>query len=158
MILSPGATIGILGAGQLGRMLAMAALKVGLRTHLFSPEMEDPAYDAAAARTVAAFEDEAALARFAEAVDVVTFEWENVPTATVEFLAERLPARPGARPLARAPDRLTEKTFLRVLGHKGAPFVSVEDAGALVRAVAELGRPAILKTRRFGYDGQGQSL
>ena len=158
MILSPGATIGILGSGQLGRMLAIAALKVGLRTHIFAPEDAAPAYDAAAARTVAAFDDEAALVRFAEAVDVVTFEWENVPTSTVEFLAERLPVRPGVRALALTQDRLTEKTFLRELGHKVAPFVSVEDAGALVRAVAELGRPSILKTRRFGYDGKGQSL
>ena len=158
MILSPGATIGILGAGQLGRMLAIAALKVGLRTHIFAPEAAAPAYDAAAARTVAAFDDEAALARFAEAVDVVTFEFENVPTSTVEFLAERVAVRPGARALALTQDRLTEKTFLRDLGHKVAPFVGVDDAGALVRAVAELGRPAILKTRRFGYDGKGQSL
>ena len=101
MILSPGATIGILGGGQLGRMLAMAALKLGLRTHIFAPEAATPAYDAAAARTVAAFDDEAALARFAEAVDVVTFEFENVPTATVEFLAERV-AGPAGRPRAGA--------------------------------------------------------
>ncbi len=158
MILSPGATIGILGAGQLGRMLAMAALKLGLRTHIFAPEAAAPAYDAAAARTVAAFDDEAALARFAEAVDVATFEFENVPTATVEFLAGRVAVRPGVRALAQTQDRLIEKTFLRDLGLKTAPFVKVEDAGALVRAVAELGRPAILKTRRFGYDGKGQSL
>ena len=158
MILSPGATIGILGAGQLGRMLAMAALKLGLRTHVFAPEPAAPAYDAAAARTVAAFDDEAALARFAEAVDVVTFEFENVPTATVESLAWRLPVRPGVKALKLTQDRLTEKTFLTGLGLKVAPFVGVEDAGALVRAVAELGRPAILKTRRFGYDGKGQSL
>src|SRR6202167_5818246 len=158
MILSPGATIGILGAGQLGRMLAIAALKVGLRTHIFAPEAEAPAYDAAAARTIAAFDDEAAVGRFAEGVDVGTFEGESVPTSTVEFLAERVPVRPGARALALTQDRLTEKTFLRDLGHKVAPFVSVEDAGALVRAVAELGRPSILKTRRLGYDGQGQSL
>jgi 5-(carboxyamino)imidazole ribonucleotide synthase len=158
MILSPGATIGILGAGQLGRMLAVAALKLGLRAHIFAPEAAAPAYDAAAARTVAAFNDEAALARFAEAVDVATFEFENVPTATVEFLAGRVAVRPGVRALAETQDRLVEKTFLRDLGLKTAPFVKVEDAGALVRAVAELGRPAILKTRRFGYDGKGQSL
>src|SRR6202044_3358131 len=158
MILSPGATIGILGGGQLGRMLAVAALKLGLRSHIFAPEAMAPAYDAAAARTVAAFDDEAALARFAEAVDVVTFEFDNVPTATVEFLAERVAVRPGVRALAQTQDRLTEKTFLRDLGLKTAPFAKVEDAGALVRAVAELGRPAILKTRRFGYDGKGQSL
>ena len=158
MILSPGATIGILGAGQLGRMLAIAALKVGLRTHIFAPEAQGSAYDAAAGRTIAAFDDEAALASFAEAVDIVTYEFENVPTDTVEFLAERLPVRPGARALALTQDRLTEKTFLRDLDLRTAPFVGVEDAGALARAVAELGRPAILKTRRFGYDGKGQSL
>jgi 5-(carboxyamino)imidazole ribonucleotide synthase len=158
MILSPGATIGIMGAGQLGRMLAMAALKVGLRTHIFAPEPAAPAYDAAAARTVAPFDDEEALARFAEAVDVVTYEFENVPVASVEFLSQRVAVRPGARALAMTQDRFTEKTFLRDIGLKTAPFVAVEDAGALARAVAELGRPAILKTRRFGYDGKGQSL
>ena len=139
-------------------MLAIAALKLGLRTHIFAPEAAAPAYDAAAARNVAAFDDETALARFAEAVDIATFEFENVPTATVEFLAGRVPVRPGVRALALTQDRLIEKTFLRDLGLKTAPFVKVEDAGALVRAVAELGRPAILKTRRFGYDGKGQSL
>jgi 5-(carboxyamino)imidazole ribonucleotide synthase len=157
MILSPGATIGILGAGQLGRMLAIAALKLGLRTQIFDPEEAAPAYDAAVARTIAAFDDEA-LTRFAEAVDVVTFEFENVPTSTLEFLAERVTVHQGARALALTQDRLTEKTFLRELGFRVAPFVDVEDAQALVRAVAEIGRPAILKTRRFGYDGKGQSL
>ena len=158
MILSPGATIGILGAGQLGRMLAMAALKLGLRTHIYAPEPDAPAYDAAAAHTIAGYEDEEALARFAAAVDIVTCEFENVPTATLEFLAARGPVRPGARALALTQDRLTEKVFLRDLGLKTAAFVAVEDAGALARAVAEIGRPAILKTRRFGYDGKGQSL
>jgi 5-(carboxyamino)imidazole ribonucleotide synthase len=158
MILSPGSTIGILGAGQLGRMLAIAALKVGLRTHIFAPDAEAPAYDAAAARTIAAFDDEEALKRFAESVDVVTYEFESLSTTTVEFLAKRTPVRPGARALALTQDRLLEKTFLGELGLKTAPFVAVEDAGALARAVAELGRPAILKTRRFGYDGKGQAL
>lgn len=158
MILSPGATVGILGAGQLGRMLAVAALKVGLRAHIYSPDSEAPAYEAVAASTVAAFDDEEALARFSEAVDVVTFELENVPTATLEFLSKRLPVRPGSRALALTQDRLAEKTFLRDLGLKTAPFVGVEDAGTLARAIAELGRPAILKTRQFGYDGKGQSL
>ena len=158
MILAPGATIGILGAGQLGRMLAMAALKVGLRCHIYSPEAEAPAHDASSANTVAPYEDEEALARFAEAVDVVTFEFENVPTASVEFLSARKPVRPGARALASTQDRLVEKTFLRDLGLETAPFIGVEDSGALMRAVAELGRPAILKTRRFGYDGKGQAM
>jgi 5-(carboxyamino)imidazole ribonucleotide synthase len=158
MILAPGATIGILGSGQLGRMLAMAALKLGLRCHIYAPESDAPAYDAASARTIAPFEDEEALARFAEAVDVVTYEFENVPVASVEFLAQRRPVRPGVRALALTQDRLVEKSFLRELGLATAPFASVDDAGALVRAVGDLGRPAILKTRRFGYDGKGQTL
>ncbi len=158
MILSPGATIGILGSGQLGRMLAIAALKVGLRTHVYAPEAAAPAYDAAAGRTIAPFDDEEALDRFARSVDVVTYEFENVPTATVDFLNQRVPARPGVRALALTQDRLIEKSFLRDVGLRTAPFTAVDDAGALARAVAELGRPAILKTRRFGYDGKGQSL
>jgi len=158
MILAPGATIGILGSGQLGRMLAMAALKLGLRCHIYAPESDAPAYDAASARTIASFEDEGALARFAEAVDVVTYEFENVPIACVEFLARKVPVRPGARALALTQDRLVEKTFLRDLGVATAPFAGVDDTGALVRAVVDLGRPSILKTRRFGYDGKGQAL
>jgi 5-(carboxyamino)imidazole ribonucleotide synthase len=158
MILAPGATVGILGSGQLGRMLAMAALKLGLRCHIYAPESDAPAYDAASARTVAAFEDEEALARFAEAADVITYESENVPLACVEFLAQRKPVRPGARALAVTQDRLFEKSFLRELGLATAPFAGVDDSGALVRAVGDLGRPSILKTRRFGYDGKGQTL
>ncbi len=158
MILAPGATIGILGSGQLGRMLAMAALKLGLRCHIYAPEADAPAYDAASERTVAAFEDEEALARFAEVVDVITYEFENVPISCVEFLAERKPVRPGARALALTQDRLVEKTFLSDLGIATAPFAAVDDSGALVRAVADLGRPSILKTRRFGYDGKGQTM
>ena len=158
MILAPGAAIGILGSGQLARMLAMAALKLGLRCHIYAPESDAPAYDAASARTVAAFDDEAALARFAASVDVVTYEFENVPIACVEFLAERVAVRPGARALALTQDRLVEKTFLRDLGVATAPFAAVDDAGALGRAIGALGRPSILKTRRFGYDGKGQML
>jgi 5-(carboxyamino)imidazole ribonucleotide synthase len=158
MILAPGATIGILGAGQLGRMLAMAAARLGLRSHVFAPEAEAPAFDVASATTVGAYEDEAALARFAEAVDVVTYEFENVPTTCVDFLSDLRPVRPGVRALSLTQDRLVEKTFLRDLGLRTAPFAPVEDAGALARAVAALGRPSILKTRRFGYDGKGQAL
>jgi 5-(carboxyamino)imidazole ribonucleotide synthase len=158
MILAPGDTIGILGSGQLGRMLAMAALKLGLRCHIYAPESDAPAYDAASARTVAAFDDEEALARFAEVVDVVTYEFENVPIACVDFLAARKPVRPGARALALTQDRLVEKDFLRGLGLATAPYVGVDDSGALARAILDLGRPAILKTRRFGYDGKGQTM
>jgi len=155
--LSPGATIGILGAGQLGRMLAMAAARLGLKTHVLAPESDGPAFDVAGSRTIAAYSDEAALARFAESVDVVTYEFENVPLACAEFLSERRPLRPNARALALMQDRLPEKNFLRDIGLETAPYMPVEDAGALARAVAALGRPAILKTRRFGYDGKGQA-
>lgn len=158
MSFRPGATIGILGAGQLGRMLAMAAARLGLRSHVFAPETEAPAFDVASARTIGAYDDEEALASFAEAVDVVTYEFENVPTHCVDFLATWRPVRPDARALAVTQDRLTEKSFLNELGLRTAPFLPVEDAGALVRAVAALGRPSILKTRRFGYDGKGQAL
>jgi 5-(carboxyamino)imidazole ribonucleotide synthase len=158
VILKPGATVGILGAGQLGRMLAMSALKIGLRCHVYAPEDEAPAYDAAHARTTAAYEDEAALRRFADACDLITFEFENVPTETLEFLERLKPVRPNPRSLALTQDRLTEKTFLRGLGLETAPFADVADAGGLVRAVRDIGRPSILKTRRFGYDGKGQTM
>jgi 5-(carboxyamino)imidazole ribonucleotide synthase len=158
MILSPGATVGILGAGQLGRMLAIAALKIGLRSHVYAPEGEAPAHDAAMAKTVADYGDEAALTAFAKSVDVITYEFENVPTATVEFLSGLKAVRPGARALALTQDRLVEKQFLRGLGLETAPFADIADSGALARAVAELGRPSILKTRRFGYDGKGQAM
>ena len=158
MRLSPGATIGILGGGQLGRMLAMAAARLGLKSHIFAPEADAPAFNVAAAQTVAAYDDEKALGEFAEAVDVVTYEFENVPIACAEYLSERRPLRPNARALALTQDRLPEKTFLRDIGLKTAPFLPVEDPGALVRAVGSLGRPSILKTRRFGYDGKGQAL
>ena len=158
MILSPGATVGVLGGGQLGRMLAMAALKIGLRCHVYAPEDDAPAYDAAHARTVAPYEDEAALRRFAEVCDLVTFEFENVPVATLEFIETLKPVRPNPRALALTQDRLTEKNFLRGLGLETAPFADVADAGALARAVADLGRPSILKSRRFGYDGKGQTM
>ena len=158
MILAPGATIGVLGAGQLGRMLAMAALKIGLRCHVYAPEADAPAYDAAHARTVAAYEDEAALLRFAQVCDLVTFEFENVPRSCLEFLQRHRPVRPSPLSLALTQDRLSEKAFLRDLGLETAPFADVPDAEALLRAVHDIGRPSILKTRRFGYDGKGQTM
>jgi 5-(carboxyamino)imidazole ribonucleotide synthase len=139
-------------------MLAMAAARLGLKAHVFAPETDAPAFDVAAAKTIADYHDEEALARFADSVDVVTYEFENVPIACAEFLTERRPLRPNARALALTQDRLPEKTFLNDIGLKTAPFLAVEDAGALIRAVASLGRPSILKTRRFGYDGKGQAL
>jgi len=154
----PGATIGILGGGQLGRMIALAAADLGLKSHIFSPDAQSPAFDVAAAFTVAAYEDEAALAAFASAVDVVTYEFENVPARTAAVLASLRPVRPNPRALATTQDRLVEKEFLNSLGIATAPFMQVDDAGALARAVAQLGRPSILKTRRFGYDGKGQTV
>lgn len=155
-MLRPGATIGILGGGQLARMLACAGARLGLLSHVYSPVADDPAFDVCAKRTLAEFSDEEALAAFAGAVDVVTYEFENVPAATAAFLEARAPVRPNPRVLELTQDRLTEKQFVQGLGIETAPFASVEDAGALARAVARIGRPSILKTRRFGYDGKGQ--
>ena len=155
--LTPGATIGIIGGGQLGRMLAMAAAELGLRTHVFCPDADSPAFDVSAARTIAAYEDEAALSAFARAVDIVTYEFENVPARSAEVLSAVRPVRPDAAALAASQDRLVEKEFVASLGIRTAPFLPVDTAGSLARAVAQIGRPAILKTRRFGYDGKGQT-
>jgi 5-(carboxyamino)imidazole ribonucleotide synthase len=156
-MLAPGATIGILGGGQLARMLALAGARLGLKTHVFSPVADDPAFDVCAARTCADFLDEAALAAFAESVDVVTYEFENVPARTAEVLEAHRPVRPNPKVLALTQDRLTEKRFVQSLGVATAPFADVTDVDSLANAVAQLGRPSILKTRRFGYDGKGQT-
>ncbi|HEY8212521.1 MAG TPA: ATP-grasp domain-containing protein, partial [Methylocystis sp.] len=156
-MLAPGATIGILGGGQLARMLAMAGARLGLKAHVFSPVPDDPAFDVCAARTQADFHDEAALAAFAESVDVVTYEFENVPARTAQVLAAHRPVRPNPKALALTQDRLVEKQFVQSLGIATADFVPVDNAGALARAVARLGRNSILKTRRLGYDGKGQT-
>ena len=156
-VLEPGATIGILGGGQLGRMLAMAAANLGLATHVFCPDADSPAFDVCAGKTIAAYEDEAALQAFAAGVDVITYEFENVPARTADVLAAVRPVRPDAAALAASQDRLVEKEFVASLGIATAPFLPVDTAGALARAVAQLGRPSILKTRRFGYDGKGQT-
>ncbi len=156
-VLAPGATIGILGGGQLGRMLALAAAPLGLKCHIYCPDPDSPAFDVAAARTVAAYDDAAALERFAGSLDVVTYEFENVELAAVERLAQSVPVRPDARALAVAQDRLAEKTFLRDAGIAVAPFAAVDSIADLEKAIAEIGRPAVLKTRRLGYDGKGQA-
>ena len=155
---SPGDTLGILGGGQLGRMLAMAAASLGLKTHVFAPDADSPAFAVADAHTVADYRDEAALERFARTVAVVTYEFENVPAETAAVLARHAPVRPNGDALKTAQDRLVEKQFIRSLGLETAPFVAVDDPGALARAVAQLGRPSILKTRRLGYDGKGQAM
>jgi 5-(carboxyamino)imidazole ribonucleotide synthase len=154
--LRPGDTVGILGGGQLARMMALAAAQLGLKTHIYAPAGDNPAFDVAARQTVAAYDDAAALTRFAEAVSVVTYEFENVPAGTVAVLEPFTPVRPGGRALATTQDRLLEKTFLRDLGFATAPFAAVGTPDELARADAAIGRPSILKSRRFGYDGKGQ--
>ncbi|GLK79969.1 5-(carboxyamino)imidazole ribonucleotide synthase [Methylopila turkensis] len=156
--LAPGATIGILGGGQLGRMIALAAAPLGLKAHVFSPDPHSPAFDVAAERTIANYDDEAALALFADSVDVVTYEFENIPAATAELVSSHSPLFPDARALATTQDRLTEKTFLRDLGLPTPAFAEVHDRASMAAAVGAIGRPAVLKTRRFGYDGKGQVL
>ena len=148
-------TIGILGGGQLGRMLSVAASRLGLRCHIFEPGAA-PAGDVAWRVTTAPYEDEAALRAFADSVDVITYEFENVPTSALDLLESLRPIRPGRRALAVSQDRLTEKTFLTDIGLTVAPFADVPDQGALDDAIARIGRPSILKTRRMGYDGKGQ--
>ncbi len=157
LILSPGDTIGILGGGQLGRMIALAAARLGLRTHIFCPEDDSPAFDVAHAFTRAAYDDRAALASFAASVEVITYEFENVPVETVAFLETLVPVRPGAQSLSVSQDRLTEKAFLDQAGVPVAPHAAVSDAADLTAALARIGGPGILKTRRFGYDGKGQT-
>ncbi len=156
-MLAPGAVIGILGGGQLGRMLAQAAAALGFRTHIFAPEADSPAFEVTSARTIAAYADETALARFADAVDVVTYEFENVPVEAVRFLEARVPVRPGSKSLAVAQDRLAEKRLARDLGAMTAEFAAVDSRGDLAEAIARMGLPAVLKTVRFGYDGKGQA-
>lgn len=156
--LEPGATIGILGGGQLGRMMALAAANLGLKAHIFSPNAQDPALDVVRESTIAPYDDKAALALFADSVDVVTYEFENVPSDTAELIAQHAPLYPSARALAVTQDRLAEKSFLRDLGIPIARFAPVEDRASLAQAIGHVGRPAVLKTRRFGYDGKGQTM
>ena len=158
-MIPPGSTIGILGGGQLGRMLCMAAAQLGYRCHVYAPDTEEglPAADVAALTTRAAYEDTAALDAFAATVDVITFEFENVPVAAARRLAARVPVRPGARAFEVAQDRLAEKAFAQAQGGRVTPHRAVDSAAELRAAVEVLGCPAILKTRRMGYDGKGQS-
>lgn len=155
--LSPNATIGILGGGQLGRMLSVAAARLGFKTCIFEPGGDCPASHVANFHFKAEYTDEDALRRFAESVDVITFEFENIPASALDLLERIKPVHPGRRALKVSQDRLTEKAFLSDLGLATAPFAAVDDAEDLAEAMAEIGLPAILKTRRFGYDGKGQA-
>jgi 5-(carboxyamino)imidazole ribonucleotide synthase len=154
--LPPGSTIGILGSGQLGRMLAMAGARIGLKSHIYCEE-SGPAFDVAAHTTTGSFADKAALADFAAAVDTVTYEFENVPLAAVRHLTGLVPVRPGAKALEVAQDRLAEKTFIAGLGIPVAPFRQIDGPADLTAALKRFAAPAILKTRRLGYDGKGQA-
>ena len=158
MILPPGGTIGILGGGQLGRMTAMAAAQLGYSCHVFANEADAPAVQVAAAATVAPYGDAAAAARFAAAVDVATFEFENIPAGIVRRVVAKRPVLPRPEILETTQDRLREKDFLRGIGIATTAYRAVESPEALAAAIRELGAPAVLKTVRLGYDGKGQVL
>ncbi|HEX8621061.1 MAG TPA: 5-(carboxyamino)imidazole ribonucleotide synthase [Allosphingosinicella sp.] len=157
MSLAPGSTIGIVGGGQLGRMLALAAAPLGYRCHIYAPDEAPPAAEVSANFTRGAWEDEAALAAFGRNVDVATYEFENIAAAPLAALAAEAPLHPPAAALAVAQDRLSEKSFIAGLGGSPARFRPVDDRAGLDEALAALGAPAVLKTRRFGYDGKGQA-
>jgi len=154
--LKPGATIGILGGGQLGRMLSVAASRLGFITKIFEPGANPPAGHVADAVVTAPYEDTKALVAFGCSVDVVTYEFENVPNESLDALQEVVAIHPNRAALGTSQDRLVEKDFLSGLGLAVAPYAAVDDAAGLTAAVEDLGAPAILKSRRLGYDGKGQ--
>jgi 5-(carboxyamino)imidazole ribonucleotide synthase len=156
MILPPGSTIGILGGGQLGRMLAIAAAQLGYRTHIYAPEASGPATEVSAFWTQAGYNDEGALERFASSVGVVTYEFENVPPAALDRIEARVPIRPGKRSLEVSRFRPSEKALVQSLGGRTAPYRTIESLPELRAAFEEIGGPAILKTSSLGYDGKGQ--
>jgi 5-(carboxyamino)imidazole ribonucleotide synthase len=155
--INPGGIIGIMGGGQLGRMIALAAARLGYHCHIFCPDAHSPAFHVAQFCTVAEYDDEKALRSFIDSVDVITYEFENIPVAAALLAAEKL-LRPGVKALEMTQDRLTEKDFLNTSGVKTAPYVAFETRDQLAKAFAEIGRPAVAKTRRFGYDGKGQMI
>ena len=155
MALPPGSSIGILGGGQLGRMLSIAAAQLGYKCHIFDPHEHPCAIDVSARFTRASFEDQEALRRFGEHCDVVTYEFENLPVDPLAVIADKL--QPGLRSLAVAQDRATEKSFIEGSGAQVAPWRAVASPEDVQAAVAELGLPLVLKTRRYGYDGKGQA-
>jgi 5-(carboxyamino)imidazole ribonucleotide synthase len=157
-MLAPGSTIGILGGGQLGRMTALAAAHLGYRCHVFADEADSPTAQVCGAATVADFTDEEALDRFASAVDIATFEFENVPAAAVRRIAALKPVLPRPEILEIAQDRLREKDFLRSIDVDTAAYRDISGPAALGRAIRDFGYPAVLKTVRLGYDGKGQVM
>jgi len=157
MTIAPGSVIGIVGGGQLGRMLALAAAQLGYKCHIYAPDEAPPAAEVSAHFTRGAWDDEEKLARFAREVDVATFEFENISASALGAVAAHAPLYPPVRSLEIAQDRLAEKEFILGLGGRPAPFAAVDDQAGLEAALAAVGAPAILKTRRFGYDGKGQA-
>jgi len=157
-ILKPGDTIGILGGGQLGRMLAMAAARLGLRCQVFSPDPDSPAFDVVQYATCAEYADVEALELFANDCDVITYEFENIPAATAMVLAARKPVLPDLGILQTTQDRLAEKDFITGLGIGTAAYADVGSVAELSAGIAKIGLPAVIKTRRFGYDGKGQAV
>ncbi len=158
MVVAPGGTVGILGGGQLGRMLAMAAARLGLKAHVYAPEGDNPAFDVAHAHTCASYGDAERLIAFADAVDVITYEFENIPAEAVARLEALRPLKPSRKALETTQDRWAEKSFVAGLGLPVAPFANVASAEDAAVAAGITGMPAVLKTRRFGYDGKGQLM
>jgi 5-(carboxyamino)imidazole ribonucleotide synthase len=155
MTLPPGSTIGIIGGGQLGRMMAMAAARLGYRCHIYDPHEAPCAAEVSAEFTRAAFDDVQALKQFREQCDVVTYEFENLPVEQLSAFGDKL--RPGTRSLAVAQDRGEEKKFIEDSGARVAPWLAIDSLDDVRKAVAHLGLPLVLKTRRYGYDGKGQA-
>ena len=153
----PGSTIGVLGSGQLGRMFTIAARRMGYRVHTFSPETDTPTGQVADVEVQASYEDLDAVHEFTRHVQVVTFEFENIPVTTVDAVAEHVPVRPSGVILHTTQHRLREKTFLARAGFPVTPFRPVANLTDLQSGVHDLGLPAVLKTAGFGYDGKGQS-
>jgi 5-(carboxyamino)imidazole ribonucleotide synthase len=156
MIVAPGSTIGIVGGGQLGRLLAMAAAQLGYSAHIYAPDEAPPAAAVAGHFTRGDYDDGESLARFGASVDVATYEFENISADALDALAREAPLYPPRRALEIAQDRLARKEFARAQGGRPAPFAPVDDSAGLDAAIAAIGLPGILKTRRFGYDGKGQ--
>jgi 5-(carboxyamino)imidazole ribonucleotide synthase len=154
--LLPGTTIGVMGGGQLGRMFAFAARRMGYRVHTFSPERNGPAAQVSDQATAASYDDENAVHQFTREIDLLTFEFENIPPPTIEWAARNQIVRPRGEVLLIAQNRLREKEFLADAGFPVAPFQKVQDLTGLTTAVDQIGLPAILKGGAFGYDGKGQ--
>jgi len=154
----PGATIGLMGSGQLGRMFAIAARRMGYRVHVFSPDSDTPAGQFSDCEVTGAYEDESAVRDFARDLDLLTFEFENIPRETIEWCADECEVRPAGRILHTAQNRLREKDFLSGAGIPVAPYCAVQSESDLAEAIEKIGKPAILKSAAFGYDGKGQRL